>query len=84
MSYFVCDVDTNMGKVLKYQKPNPLGEDVYLRPDGTIESDESKIISAQRIFKENYYKAGGPWDLKTREKYAWCSTHKQNSCGETE
>ena len=69
MSYFEADMDYNVGKVLKYQKPNPLGEDMYLRADGTIESDEVKIIHAQRIFKENYYKAGGPWDRKTREKY---------------
>jgi hypothetical protein len=68
--YFYTEPDFSFGKVLKYRKPNPVGEDMYLRPDGTIESDESKIISAQRIFKQNYYKAGGPWDLKTREKYA--------------
>lgn len=68
--YFSTEPDYNFGKVVKCKKPNPVGEDMYLRPDGTIESDEVKIIQAQRIFKENYYKAGGPWDLKTREKYA--------------
>ena len=74
MNIFWSESDTNLGKVLKYQKPNPVGEDMFLGPDGKITSDESKIISAQRIFKENYYKAGGPWDLKTREKYASCPT----------
>ena len=68
--YFYTEPDYNVGKVLKYQKPNPTGQDMRLRPDGTIESDEIKIVRAQRIFKENYYKAGGPWDRKTREKYA--------------
>lgn len=66
---FQCPVDYEEGKVLKYFKPNPVGEDVYLMPDGTIERDEDKIIKAQRIFKQNYYRAGGPWDVKTREKY---------------
>lgn len=66
---YYSETDEQLGKVLKYRKPNPVGEDMYLRPDGTIESDEAKIIRAQQIFKHNYYKAGGPWDLKTREKY---------------
>lgn len=61
--------DWELGKVLKYYKPNPIGEDAYLMPDGTVEFDEDKIVQAQRIFKHNYYKADGPWDLKTREKY---------------
>ena len=66
---FHADLDYEMGKVLKYQRPNPVGEDMYLRPDGTIESDEDKIVRAQQIFKHNYYRAGGPWDIKTRAKY---------------
>lgn len=69
MDIFTSDTDWSQGKVLKYQRPNPVGEDVYLLPDGTIERDEDKIIKAQRIFKQNYYRAGGPWDVKTREKY---------------
>ena len=68
-SLYFCDPDTQLGKVLKYQRPNPVGEDMYLRPDGTIESDEAKIVRAQQIFKHNYYQAGGMWDRKTREKY---------------
>jgi hypothetical protein len=66
---FECDVDIDVGKILKKPRLNPIGEDIYLKPNGSVERDEDKIISAQRIFKENYYKAGGPWDLKTREKY---------------
>lgn len=80
MNIFWSESDTNLGKVLKYQKPNPVGEDLYLRPDGTIESDEVKIIQVQRIFKQNYYKAGGPWDLKTRKKYVSSLGQKQNNC----
>lgn len=57
---FLCDTDWQVGKVLKYHKPNPVGEDVYLDPDGvTIHKDEDKIIRAQRIFKHNYYKPEG-------------------------
>jgi hypothetical protein len=69
MDFFKCEADWQLGKVLKYYKPNPIGEDAHLKPDGTVECDEDKIISAQRIFKHNYYRADGPWDLKTREKY---------------
>ena len=72
---FVSSKDYDEGKVMKYQRSNPIGEDVYLLPDGTIVRDEDKIIKAQRIFKQNYYKAGGPWDLKTREKYVCPGTH---------
>jgi hypothetical protein len=61
MDTFISESDSHLGKVLKYQKPNPIGEDVYLNPDGTITRDEDKIIKAQRIFKHNYYKPGGPW-----------------------
>lgn len=61
MNSFICETDSHLGKVLKYQKPNPVGEDVYLNPDGTITRDEDKIIKVQRIFKHNYYKPGGPW-----------------------
>ncbi len=66
---YKSEQDWELGKVLKYYKPNPIGEDAYLMPDGTVEFDEDKIVKAQRIFKHNYYKADGPWDLKTREKY---------------
>jgi hypothetical protein len=66
---FYSETDVQLGKVPKYQKPNPVGEDMYLRPDGTIESDEAKIVRAQQIFKHNYYKPGGAWELKTRKKY---------------
>jgi hypothetical protein len=73
MEAFISEPDYKIGKVLKYQKPNPVGEDMYLMPDGTITKDEDRIVKAQRIFKHNWYKPGGPWDLKTREKYASCT-----------
>jgi hypothetical protein len=66
---FKCEVDWQVGKIIKYQRANPVGEDAYLMPDGTVVFDEDKIVAAQRIFKHNYYKAGGHWDLMTREKY---------------
>ena len=84
LDYFYTEPDSEFGKIVKNRKLNPLGEDLYLRSDGIIESDEVKIIQAQRIFKENYYKAGGPWDLKTRDKSASRSTQKQTSCSATE
>jgi hypothetical protein len=57
---FLSEPDYEMGKVLKYQKPNQVGEDVYLSKDGvTIHRDEDKIIKVQQFFKHNYYKPGG-------------------------
>lgn len=64
MDTYVSEPDWQMGKVLKYQKPNPTGEDAHLMPDGTVEFDEHKIIKAQRIFKHNYYKPDGPGGRK--------------------
>ena len=69
MFTFASETDICMGKVIKYMKPNPIGEDVYLNPDGTITKDEDKIIVAQRIFKHNYYKPDGKWAAKNLPKY---------------
>ena len=75
MNIFECDKDWEVGKVTKYRRLNPLGEDAYLMPDGTVILDENKIIKAQRIFIHNYYKPGGPWSQKTIPKYVSCETH---------
>ena len=72
METFDSEPDYDLGKAVKYRKVNPTGEDMYLLPDGTIVSDESKIVRAQRIFKHNYYKPGGPWSRKFLEKYRSC------------
>lgn len=71
--------DVQLGKVLKYQRANPVGEDMYLRPDGTIESDEDKIIRAQQIFKHNYYRPDGPGARKALEKYVSRTPQTSNS-----
>lgn len=72
MDKFVCDTDIASGKVVKYQRPNPIGEDIHLNPDGTITRDEDKIIRAQRIFIHNWYRPGGPGSRKVLEKYESC------------
>ena len=69
MDLFPCENDVQMGKILKYRKINPVGEDVHLNPDGTITKDEDKIIAAQRIFKHNYYKPNGKWYANNLPKY---------------
>lgn len=57
---FITTPDHQEGKVLKYFRPNPIGEDVYLGSDGvTVTRDEDKIIKAQRIFKHFHYKPEG-------------------------
>ena len=66
---YYAEADWELGKILKKQKLNPTGEDAHLAPDGAVTFDEAKIVRAQQIFKHNYYRAGGPWDLKTRPKY---------------
>jgi hypothetical protein len=73
MDIFISTKDFDEGKVLKYQRANPIGEDIHLLPDGTIERDEDKIIKAQRIFKHNWYKPGGPGHKRALEKYRSCS-----------
>jgi len=70
MDKFVCSPDVQEGKILKYRRPNPVGEDVYLNPDGTITRDEDKIIRAQRIFLQNFYKPDGPGARLVLKKYA--------------
>ena len=72
MAGFISEPDYDLGKVLKYRRVNPVGEDAYLRPDGTIEFDEDKIVRAQRIFKHNYYKPEGRGSRKVLEKYGSC------------
>jgi len=53
------ETDIELGRIAKKRRLNPTGEDVYLKPDGTVERDEDKIIAAQRIFKHEYYKPDG-------------------------
>jgi hypothetical protein len=45
----------------KRPRYNPLGEDCYLLHDLTVIRDEDKIIRAQQIFKNEYYKPDGKW-----------------------
>ena len=74
MDVFLSDKDCDLGKAVKRHRVNPIGEDMYLGPDGTIVSDESKIVKVQRIFKHNYYKPGGRGSHLVLEKYRSCPT----------
>jgi len=69
MDVFTSDADTDLGKVVKRYKPNPLGEDAHLLPDGSVVFDEAKIIRAQQIFKQNWYRPEGPGARKVLAKY---------------
>jgi hypothetical protein len=51
--YFLTDFENYRDK---YRKLNPLGEDMYLRPDGTIEKDIDKIIFIQRWWVDRLYR----------------------------
>ena len=59
MNVFYSDKDTDLGKIVKRQKLNSTGENIYLHPDGKLTFDEDKIIAIQRIVKHNLYKPGG-------------------------
>jgi hypothetical protein len=66
---FVGDKDVDLGKLYKKRRLNPTGENVFLRPDGSLERDEDKVIAIQRIWKHEYYKPEGRGFLKTFEKF---------------
>jgi len=51
--YFLTDFEHDR---YKYRKLNSLGEDMYLRPDGTIEKDIDKIIWFQRWWLNRLYR----------------------------
>jgi len=58
---FEGDKDFTLGKIVKKNRPNPTGENVFLGADGwSITKDEDKIIAVQRIWKHEYYKPEGP------------------------
>lgn len=43
----------------KRRRANPIGEDVYLLPDGTLEFDEDLVVMCQRMWLHEAYKPGG-------------------------
>jgi hypothetical protein len=61
---FVADIDVECGKQVKKRRLNGTGENIFLRPDGTVEREEDKIIAVQRIWKHEYYKPDGKGFLK--------------------
>lgn len=75
------DSDYELGKVVKYYKMNPVGEDAYLMPDGKIVFDEDKIIRAQRIFKHNYWRPDGRGSRRVLAKYTSRPAHVANVAG---
>jgi len=66
---FESDKDFTLGKIIKKSRFNPVGENVFLRADGSLERDEDKIIAVQRIWKHEYYKPDGRGFLKAIESY---------------
>lgn len=75
MDVFKSEKDTDLGKVIKRPKPNPLGEDAHLMSSGVVVFDEDKIIRAQRIFKQNWYHPEGPGARRVLAKYASSPAH---------
>ena len=66
---YKSDFDSRVYQPCKRQRYNPIGEDIYILPDGSLASDEDKIIKIQRIFKNNYYKPDGKGAQKILSKY---------------
>jgi len=56
---YTSETSEELGHLRKKRRLNTIGENVYLKQDGSIERDEDKIIAIQRIFKHNYYKPDG-------------------------
>jgi len=72
----ITEADYEVGKVLKYFRPNPTGQDIYLGKDGvTLIKDEDKIRAAQRIFKHNYYKPEGKGAQKIFKQMVPCTAN---------
>jgi hypothetical protein len=53
MDFFISDFENDR---YKFIRGNPLGEDMYLRPDGTIEKDIDKIVFIQRWWADRLYR----------------------------
>jgi hypothetical protein len=72
----ITEADYEVGKVLKYFRPNPTGQDIYLGKDGvTLIKDEDKIRAVQRIFKHNYYKPEGKGAQKIFKQMVPCTAN---------
>jgi hypothetical protein len=78
MDKFTSSNDYDEGKVMKYRRINPIGENIYLCANGAIARDEDKIINVQRIFKHNLYKPGGMGYMRALEKFQSCTTQSTN------
>jgi len=66
---------------LKRHKPNPLGENAHLLPDGSIRKDEDLIIFLQRTWKEKAYVPGsGCMYLKSLSRFT-CANLDQGRPG---
>jgi len=55
MDFYITDFENCRNKG---RRINPLGEDMYLRPDGSIEKDIYKIIFIQRWWLDRLYRYG--------------------------
>ena len=66
---------------LKRHKPNPLGQNAYLLPDGSIKKDEDLIVFLQRTWKDKAYTPGtGTMYLKTLSNFT-CVNSGQDQNG---
>jgi hypothetical protein len=66
---------------LKRLRLNPIGEDIYLLPDGSIKKDEDSIVFLQRIWKHKAYTPGtGCMYLKTLSSFT-CANLGQDRTG---
>jgi hypothetical protein len=64
--YILCDdIGQRTGTELVDTRPkkrartNPVAEDVFLLPDGSIQKDEDRIVACQRIWIHNAYRPDG-------------------------
>jgi len=69
VDFYKSDFDSRQYQPMKRQRFNPVGEDIHILPDGSLDHDEHKIIKIQRIFKDNYYKPDGKGAKMILSKY---------------
>ena len=66
---------------LKRLRLNPVGENIYLLPDGSIKKDEDLIVFLQRTWKDKAYTPGtGSMYLKTLSSFT-CANSGQDQSG---
>jgi hypothetical protein len=74
--YYVCDdqgyrigLEPVDPRPKKRVRVNPLGENAYLRPNGSVKREEDLVVACQRMWLHNAYRPEGPMYKKHRANF---------------